>query len=364
MHHSKSRKNQYAFLAAGLVSFMFSACGKNKDTETKAIAASSVADLKLSSSLKLEIPDSLARAGGRSSALAMTKMERKRSREACNAVNDMNMMLSNLSAAASMACHLEAESAQIQFGKKYKIALTEGGEETDLRVWVDNSEADKLTMYACMGDQLQQKIVIDGSNSTGSSGSIGFGGSDEGGSFAMALKFDFKDQAVKSLSGQFTYDMPSVMTFAQDNELVLRNSGVSVMKVARKGSGSGLEFSQSSAVKHNGTQGQALMSIDVSGQTFAYRESFDSDGYALEEPSSVAEEVKLLKADLPSTLAAGFSIPALSGWDCATEETITVNTDTGATGAAHAQCDAEDDSSSADPSCDGDDFAYGEPLED
>lgn len=356
------RRNQ-GIIAAAIGSLTFLSCGKSDDSgESPAITASSLADLKLSSSLNLELPDSIAKAGGRSASLALTQSERKRSREACNAVNDIDQMLSSLSMASSMLCHLEAESAQIQFGKKYKIRITEGGQEGDFRVWVDNSQPGRLTMYSCMADQLQQKVVIDGSNGSGSSGSIEVGGSDAGSSFGMALNFDFRDAAVKTMRGQFTFDGEG-MSFAQDNDIVLRESGVSVLKVSRKGSFSGDSFAQSTAVKHNGTQGQALMSLEIGGQTFAYRESFDQDGYALADASSVTEDVKLVRADLPAALANGFSIAAPTGWDCSTEETVSVDIDSGSTGPAHAQCDAGMGDSDTPPACAGDDFAYGEEVQ-
>ncbi|MEY4632521.1 MAG: hypothetical protein RIQ81_2641 [Pseudomonadota bacterium] len=355
---STLRKN--LIVSAALAGVFLVACGQKDDSESKNIEAESLGELKLSSSFKLDLPDSIKKAGGITPSLALTKMDRKRSREACQAVSDIGMLLQNLATASSMACHLEAESEKIKFGTKYKVNIA-GGEDgdQDLRVWVDNSAADKLIMYSCQGTNLLQKIVIDSSNSNGSSGNIDFGFGDQASSVGMKLSFDFKDQAVKVLKGQFTFSDGAGSSFAGDNDLTLRDSGVSTMKVSQRGDFAGSSFDRKGMIKTNGSAGQALMSLDMQGQQFTYRESFDGEGYALDDPSAVAEDVKIAKSELPESLAAGFSIAAPTGWDCAVEETISVDVASGATAAAHQACD-EEDSEEASPSCDGADFEFGE----
>lgn len=358
-----SVKKQQAIASAAAVGILLAACGKKDDSKsTTNIEATSLSELKLSSSLKVDLPDSLKKAGGNTASLALNTLQGKRSREACQAVRDIDMLLSNLSAASAMVCHLEAESAQMKFGTKYKVNITDGeGDGEDFRIWVDNSAADKLTVYSCEGTTLTQKIVIDGSNSSGSSGTIDFGSNKPGANVAMKLAFDFRDQAVGILKGQFTFDDGQGMSFAADNDLLLRENGVSSMKVSQNGAFGGDSFKRMGVVKSNGTFGQALMSIDFIGGSIRYRESFDGEGFALDDPSTVAEEVKIDKTELPAALPADYSIAGLEGWDCAVDETITVDMVSGSTAAAHNACEADNSHDEADEvSCDGADFEYGE----
>jgi hypothetical protein len=344
--------------AAGIVA---GSCGKSEDSKTESVTATNVADLKLSSAFKIELPAAIAKAAGQSSyANKSARLVGKKSSEACRTVENINMMFESLDAIRGMMCHLEAESANISFGKKYTIVMQMGAQSEEMPLWIDNSVGGQLTMYTCAEGKVREKILLTSSSSTGAKGTIHFKGSDSGNTYANIVNFDLTGSGVKLIAGQNFYS-DGTNTYAQDNALEFRESGVSIMKTASKGSFGGGTFQDRSFVKHNGTMGQALFKGEGSQQggnySFSNRATFDSEGIAVANATATSD-ITVNASDLPAFLADGFSIADATGWDCATEETLTINMASGATASAHAAC--ESDHSGRNFDCWGSDFEQGE----
>ncbi|MEI6833330.1 MAG: hypothetical protein WCL28_04995 [bacterium] len=358
-------KGVYILAVLAAVSLAANACGKKKDEskDSEGVTASNIADLKLSSSLKLSLPAGIAKAAGQASSINLGDITTaKKSSEACRTIQNVAMMFDTLGQVSGMMCHLEAESAQIQFGKKYKVILQEAEGSMEMPIWIDNSEAGKLTMYTCRAGKIDQKISINSSNSNGASGSLVYKGSEGSQSWQNSLTFDFTTAGVKILSGQNVFTNGSDNNYSQDNSLEFRDSGVSIMKSASKGQQDAQNtFQDRGVVKHDGTMGQALFKGQgsFSGETYNWgtRSTFDQDGYKVAN-SSATSDITGTASELPSFLADNFSIPDATGWDCSTEETITVDMVNGSTAAAHAACER---SQGSNYSCwDQDDFEQGE----
>ena len=337
-------------------------CGKKSDATTEGVTATTVADLKLSTAFNVELPAAIAKAAGQSSyAKRSTRLVGKKSSEACRTVQNVAMMFDTLGSIGGMMCHLEAESANFSFGKKYKVVLQMGAQSDEMPLWIDNSVGGQLTMYTCDAGKVREKILLTGSSSNGAKGTIQFKGSDGSNSYANLLNFDFTTSGVKILNGQNVFSNGS-NSYAQDNSLEFRDSGVSVMKSASKGTmDGGSSFQDRGAVKHNGTMGQALFKGEGSVQpygaySFSSRSTFDAEGISVAN-STAGTEIQVTASDLPSFLADGFSISDATGWDCATEETITIDMVNGPTAAAHAACERDHNLQF---DCWGDDFEQGE----
>ncbi|NDE16369.1 hypothetical protein EBZ80_15695 [bacterium] len=326
------------------------------------MTASNIADLKLSSSLNITLPDTFAKAAGQSNSLRLAStMTGKKSSEACRTIQNVAQMFDTLGSISGMFCHLEAESAQFKFGTKYKVVLQMGAQSEEMPLWIDNSTAGQLTMYTCSAGKIREKIILNSSNSNGAKGSILFKGSDNGNSYASALDFDFTTEGVKILKGQNLFS-DGTNSFAQDNALEFRDSGVSLMKTASKGQmDANNTFQDRGVVKHNGTTGQALFKgqgtqTGVGSYNFSMRSTFDKDGITVAN-STAGSDITVAASELPAFLADGFSISDAAGWDCTTDETVTIDMVSGATAAAHAACEREHPEFS---SCWGSDFEQGE----
>jgi hypothetical protein len=91
-----------------------SGCGK-KSSVASATSPASVSDLALSSALKITVSDKMATATGGSTSLALAdfSLTAKKSREACQTMEETGRILAQLSMIISMFCHFEAESAQL-----------------------------------------------------------------------------------------------------------------------------------------------------------------------------------------------------------------------------------------------------------
>lgn len=329
--------------AAGIVA---GSCGKSEDSKTEGVTATNVADLKLSSAFNIELPTAIAKAAGQSSyANRSARLVGKKSSEACRTVQNVAMMFETLGSIGGMMCHLEAESANISFGKKYKIVMQMGAESQEMPLWIDNSVGGQLTMYTCAEGKVREKILLTGSSSSGAKGTIHFKGSESGNSYANLLNFDLTTAGVKLINGQNLFSDGS-NTYAQDNSLEFRDSGVSIMKSASKGTmDGGSTFQDRGFVKHNGTMGQALFKGDGTQQpfgaySFSSRSTFDGEGIAVAN-STATSDIRVNASDLPSFLADDFSISDATGWDCTTEETVTIDMASGPTAAAHAACERD-----------------------
>ena len=336
----KFRHREITVLAALTAGAIISSCNKKKgDPEASGVTATNVADLKLSSSLNLTLPDSLASAAGQSASLALDdfNLTGKRSSEACRTVQQVKQLMDNLSSSAGTMCHLEAESAQFVFGEKYDITLTEGGQTDKMQLWADNSSPGQLTVYVCHAGSLREKIVVNSSNSVGASGSVSHLGGEGGSTWSSNISFDFTTSGVKIVSGQNIFSDDS-NKFATDSSLTFRDSGVSTMTMSNKGSSAEFgSFADRGAVRHNGTMGQAMFkgtgSHNSQTYDFSSRSTFDKDGYAVAN-SSATSDVTVPATELPAFLADSFSIDAPSGWDCTGGKSIIVNADT----SAHQAC--------------------------
>lgn len=353
-------QRQAVIAIATAATVIATSCGKSDSEEKSAgVEATSVAELKLSQALKISLPAAIANAASSGTTLALTTTGKK-SAEACRTMSTVKDLFNTLGGISSMLCHFEAESSRIQFGKKYKIALTEGGQEMDLRVWIDNSTAGKLTMYTCQEDVLTQKIDITESNSTGAKGTVVHRGSFDGATYANSTDFNFLAAGAKVISGSMTYSMGSD-SFSNKVSADLKDSGVSSFLMANRGSWGGSVFADRGAVFHNGNLGQALFKGEGTFQSqtyqFSSRATFNSDGIKIAN-SEATSDITVAASSLPDFLATDFSIDPPTGWDCAAEETLSVNIDTGDTGAAHQACDAGSSSESTD--CWGEGFEAGD----
>ena len=350
---------EIAMVVALILGGMVSSCNKKKsDPEASGVAATSVADLKLSSSLNLTLPASLASAAGQSSSLALDdfNLTGKRSSEACRTVQQVKQLMDNLSSISGTMCHLEAESAQFVFGQKYDITLTQGGQTDKMQLWADNSVGGQLTVYVCHAGSLQEKIIVNSSNAIGASGSVRHMGGEGGSNWSSNINFDFTSSGVKIVSGQNTFSDDS-NKFATDSSLTFRDSGVSTMTMSNKGSSADFgSFADRGAVRHNGTMGQAMFkgtgSHNSQTYDFSSRSTFDKDGYAVSNASATSD-ITVPATELPAFLADTFSIEAPSGWDCSGGKAITVNADT----AAHQACQHSHDMNF---DCFGAEFAQGD----
>lgn len=349
-------------LIAGLVA---GACGKKKEDkkDESAVEAESVADLKLSSSLSVVLPDAFAKASGQATALNMsTNLVGKKSSEACRTISQVNQMFGNLRSISGMMCHLEAESAQFKFGTKYKVVLTQQGQTMDMPLWVDNSTAGQLTMYTCQGGKIKEKILISGSNTNGPRGSVQMKGSEGSNTYASSVSFDFMTAGVKTMSGQNIFSDGS-NTYKQDLSVDLKDSGVSFMKMSSKGSQASMgTFEDRGAVFHNGTLGQSLFkgqgtSTSYGAYNFSSRATFNAEGISVAN-SQATSDITVKLTDLPEFLASDFAISDATGWDCSTDETVTVDVDNGPTAAAHAKCEQDHN---YEFNCWGTDFEQGTP---
>jgi hypothetical protein len=135
------------------VTALSASCGKSKktvETANKPIPLSelTIEKMKLSKGLNLEIPSTLKNLGKTSSSLSLSSESAgKKSEEACRTTDRVTFLASMLSGIGEEFCHLEAESANIEFGKKYKITLEESDDpDNEYSLWVDNSSSEKLTV--------------------------------------------------------------------------------------------------------------------------------------------------------------------------------------------------------------------------
>jgi len=361
-----------AFFASAITS-----CGKDKKTITannKPVPLSelTVESMKISKSLGFKLPTALKKLGKSAAALNLSsEANGKKSTEACRTAGQVDELLSLLSAMSYTFCTLEAESAQIEFGKKYEIKITEGedGDET-IAIWIDNSQADKLTVYQCSENKLAQKIEISSATEAGVKGSmlLNFAGSDQDGtySFASSINFDMSNEGTKDLKSDFKYEVGANTSYAQSVNIKLNDVGVSGFGSSMRGTYSGNEVSLRGYLKHNGNFGQAVLKgavteIGAQPLSFSSRSTFNTDGMLVDN-SSAAPELKVEKSEIPALLPATYSVQTPTGWDCKATETITVPLKTGPRASAHKACEQSFEDVSFDD-CFGDDYSIGDVEE-
>lgn len=364
-------------VAAAVMTFAAASCGKKNKEESTPPAASTVADLALSSTLNLSLPDNLAVASGGTAATPLNLAEElnlagKKSSEACRTMETVSQVLDQLKDIGTNFCHFEVESENLKFGTKYNIKMTGGSrplaESESMGIWVDNSDSAKLKVYMCRNGILNQQISISDFASagkakgsmntlhTGTEGASTF----EGG---VNITFDLTQAGLKIVNASMKHKNTGgshAGEFRNSADISLADTGVSVVKMTSKGSRGSDTMSDQAAVRFNGTFGQALFSGTGSngGHTYDYSSAstFGADGITVAK-TSAPSEILVVAADLPTKLADDFSPTSPTGWDCQTTETITIDMTVASKKAAHDACNTN--SRRTFSGCWGDDFEQG-----
>jgi hypothetical protein len=332
-------------LSSGLA---LSACGSKAKT-TGAPQPVNMGDIKLSSALQITLPDSLEKAGGATAPASNLRLaDRKKSMEACEAMTKIDESVSDARSTGSFLCHLEVE--KIDFGKKYNITfknIPDSG-DVDAQVWVDNSDTSAIKIYYCNNKKLVIKASLSGYSGAGlikGSTLMKFDQTDANGNFSYLsnLDFDFTIQGVKiaKSSTKSTFSMQGnsgdTLSYA---EMKLVDSGVSSLLVSKGGTynsgGYPGSYDDQAAVLFNGTMGQALSK----NMNYFSRATFDKDGYKV-STSSATSDVVVDKASLPAKLESTFSPEAPVGWDCSTNESMTIDLQAADKKSAHDACEID-----------------------
>ena len=324
------------------------AAGTGSTTATNKVAsATSIADLKLAGALAIKLPEAF---GGSASSPALRLLGGKKSSEACRMGETIRQATRSLGEVGGFFCHLEVEKDRIKFGKKYRI-MTSRGEFA--RIFVDNSQAasGKLTVSFCQkdsgdGHSGKQFITIDSLSDAGPKGSILNTGaeSSQGSpqSFESAVEFDMSVAGLVNVLAKLRHES-SGQIFTNGIDLSLKNAGVSVMKLASKGTDSqkGAFYDRGSAL-FDATNGSAVFQSKGSDQggsyDFSRRAHFNKSGDAL-VAADIGADLQPTTASLPAYLPDDFRPAAPTGWagqDCADyEEDVTLDP----MSASHAACD-------------------------
>ncbi|MGE0172554.1 MAG: hypothetical protein AB7T49_07215 [Oligoflexales bacterium] len=341
---------------------------KEKEAKDAVSGAESVAELNISGSLNISLPDAINQR--EESGLQLTAGARK-SAEACMIGQTVSEVTDEISNAASFFCHLEVEADKIKFGTKYSIESN--GEEFG-RIWADNSNSanGQITLYMCQKDEgvmkLREKIDITGVTENGAKGSMQFVFHEGAHSGKSSITFDAnvtEDGVVTLSSEQAFEDSEQDGSFRRAVTLKLVEDGVSEIVLASNGNWQGSDFAQKAVGRFNGEVGTTLFTntgtyID---QTFEWTHAsfFDAEGKNLVDPEMYdvfAEDGELyVSADeLPEFLAEDFSPDAPDGWDCEVEETIELDPES----AEHQKCNKEHNQFK---DCHGEGFEQGEAAE-
>lgn len=328
--------------------------------------------IKISKGLNVNFPQAVKNLGKISAGLNLSaEAVGKKSLEACRTAQQVNEVFSLFSLVGRTFCHLEAEWASIEFGKKYNVTLTEtGGPDERFGLWVDNTQDGKLVVYQCFNNQLQQKITIHAATEAGSKGSMvmKFSDSEEGASVStdvgIALDFDISMDGSHLLNAQVSVDSGATSSYKESIGLALNTNGVSTFSSASKGVNVGKEFALRGVMKHNGSQGQAILRAKIFDEEYggdifySSKSTFDAAGLLVEN-STANEAVKVNATNLPAYLPAATTIEKPTGWDCQTGENLTLRLVSGGSAAAHQACLASTDSASF-TDCFGDGYENGE----
>lgn len=351
-----------------------------------ALDSDSLAALKLSESLSPAVPESVAATGDGVEAVKagdvalLTQEERKKSLEACYIRQKLREAKMNQESMAMQLCFIEAQKG-MKAGGKYKMsfsqpgaALTQdmppppppgdmptgemptsdptgaptgGGQDMTLSIFLDNSVADKFTVFMCDSDKLTQKIVVSGAGDAGSKGSFKTSMEMEGmsaqiqGAFDNGVDVAGHQRAASQIS--FAMDMGGTKNYLRSSlKLDLVEDGVSVVKAATESSTSATDFS--SSFREIGTAligpnlGSALFQRTIEGvqatdpamalveqQVITTRSYFDNAGYVLskEDSPNFADGAALAVADtdLPKLVPDSFKVEfEASDWDCSGTE--------------------------------------------
>jgi hypothetical protein len=304
-------------------------------------AADSVDDLNLKA-LNLNLPESLT---DNSTSLALGSP----SKEACEVGRLLGDGLSNLELAASLFCHLEIESSKLKFGTKYNLEFTDG-DASGIGIWIDNTNlaSGQLKVSMCNNNVLSQVVTIAGLNGDAVKGSIIDRGTENSESWAGSINFDlgFTTAGTNKVYAAKEYTSGSE-SFKQMISINLKDTGVSQISVSEAGSWQSDTFNHAGSAKVGSSYGQVLFT-SVSGlyDPWTRRAYFDTDGNVVNSDITAdfasGGSLYIANSDVPAALSSSFSAEnfAADAWDCATDETVTIDM-SGANGAAHDAC--EDD---------------------
>lgn len=363
----------------GLLTLAAASCGRSNTGGGKnasvAFSSLNLNTMKISKGLNVKFPQAVKNLGKASSGLNLrAEAIGKKSLEACRTAQQVNEVFSLFSLVGRTFCHLEAEWASIEFGKKYNVTLTEtGGPDERFGLWVNNSQDGKLVIYQCFNNQLQQKITIHAATVAGSKGSMlmKFSETEAGATAAtdvgVALDFDISMDGSHLLNAQVSVDSGATSSYKESIGLALNTSGVSTFSSASKGVNGGKEFALRGVMKHNGSQGQAILRAKIFDEEYggdifySSKSTFDAAGLLVEN-NTANETVKINATNLPAYLTATTTIEQPTGWDCQASENLTLRLVTGGSAAAHQACLASTDSASF-TDCFGDGYENGEDEE-
>ena len=359
----KIRKRNLALTAA--IMTVATSCGKKSEVVAASTAVASVSDLALASALKIQIPDKMATAsGGSTTALALDDFSAtgKKSREACQTMEETGRILQQLTMISSMFCHFEAESANLKFGTKYNITM--GGEtppphplaEQKMQLWIDNTDADYLHVYMCKDKKLEQHIKVSTASTSGKTkGSMTAAFSQTGNSGGVNLDFDLTTPGTKLVKASMKFTMTGATTgsFSNFADISLLDTGVSTVKMSKNGTFGAFTHTDRSMLLFNGTVGQVVFKAS----DFSRVSTFGADGNTIDSSTAPAD-VTVPVADVPATLGSDFAPTAPDGWDCVADTELAIN---GATGEAHKACETDHSPKFSD--CDKGGFGDGETKE-
>lgn len=324
-------------------------------------AVDDVSDLQLSQ-LNLSLPAALD-AKSTSDGLQLTAS--KKSADACNLGQSVKEVTSRLGSIASFACHIEVEKEKIAIGKKYKIVY--GGQEFG-RVFVEKT--DTGINFAMCGQDGKESISINKITEAGPAGTIhathdSSSESEDGGMSTDYLLFDLNKEGEKSIIAKQKFANDSNSVYLRYVDMLLSDTGVSLVKLASRGTQQGNSFSQRGTVKFDQTFGAALFHNVGShdGSEFAHtnRSYFTLDGLttlASESPEFASGGLLYVTpSDIPEFLSDSEEIPTASGWVASGCEDFDEIVELDPDSAAHQTCNSQH---GAHANCYGDDFEYGE----
>jgi hypothetical protein len=359
---------------ASIVPFWAVSCGKGKDNgETSKSAggfgALNFQSLKLSKGLNIKFPDGVRSLGKTASAFSLAPdAAGKKSLEACRTAQQIDEVFSLFSLIGRTFCHLEAEWARLEFGKKYNVILTEGASaDQQFAVWVDNSEAGKLVVYQCFNNKLEHKVTVHSATDAGVKGNMVMKFSEsrdnENSDIGVNLDFDVTNEGTQNIKAQVSVDSGVSSSYREVIDISLKSSGVSQFSSASKGVNAGKEFALRGLLKHSGEQGQAILRAKMFDEewgdvNYSSRSTFDASG-VLVDNSTAASAVKVNASDLPAYLPSVMNVEKPTGWDCQATETVTIKLFTGPSSAAHQACLVDSQEVNFED-CFGSDYASGE----
>ena len=357
----KVLKFKYALLASLVLSI--SACGakeeETEEDESSVSAASgssgsgstgleeaSIEDMKVSKSIRVDLPDFLDQASSASLNLQSTA----KSQEMCMMGETISQVTSRLEGIANFFCHIEVESDKISFGTKYKIEFQ--GQEFGRVYAARDDDAGTVTLGFCSNDENgQNKEVIELTELTdeGVAGSIVSKGSEGTNSWASSIVFDATEEDTLVLTAKEAFSGSSDEAFKRKVIMNLLPAGVSTISLAASGTWQGSTFSERGYGKFDGTFGSAVFANSGSYQgnefSFTRRAFFSEDGSVASQSDNAAMaeggDVYVEATELPDLLASTFAPDSPAGWvgeDCdGTDETIELNPDS----AEHQACDGD-----------------------